>query len=266
MLPRNPVESVTEVYDRARTLIRSLSDEHERIFFSGTGFDRAARISNFDLCLARDNNSAAIGGRGPQGHMLFQLSGRGCDAIRDNAVSRRFVGEIAELLTRFDYAVDVSTRTRPVDFANSRSHRAFRTISYIKSDSGSTVYVGSPKSDRFCRVYRYNPPHPRSHLLRIEFVFRRAMARTAAGVYCEQENDTEFLARLGNTYGYAHQDWQPEARSDHRISTPSVDRHTEDTVAWLYKQVAPAMARVMATGGFDMADFLQHVYKQEKKA
>lgn len=243
--------------------MRSLSHEHEQIFFNGQGFDRAARISNFDLCLQRDDKAATVGGCGPQGHMLFQLSGRGCDAIREPGLSRRFVGEVAELLTRFDYAVDIPCDTKPAEFANKRSHHAFRSISYIRSDSGETAYVGSPKSDRFCRVYRYRPPHPRHHLLRVEFVFRRAMARTAAWQYCEQENDAHFLAKLGNTYGWAHPIWRTDARTDERINAPSVDRHTEDTIAWLYKQVAPAMARVMSTGGFDITHFLETVYEQQ---
>lgn len=243
-------------------MMRSLSHEHETLFFGGSGFDRAPRISNFDLCLQRDDRAAAIGGVGPQGHMLFQLSGRGCDAIRQPELSRRFVSEIAELLTRFDYAVDVRTDIEPFAFANKRWHKAFRTVSFIKSDTGATAYVGSPKSDRYCRVYRYRPPHPRSDLLRIEFVFRRGMARTAAALYCEQEDDSHFLSKLGNTYGWNHPIWQPRVRTDERINAPSVTRREEDTITWLYKQVAPALARVLATGGIDMADFLEHVYKQ----
>lgn len=50
--------------------------------------------------------------------------------------------------------------------------------------------------------------------------------------------------------------------SDERVAVPTVSKHTEDTIAWLYKQVAPAMARVLQSGGFDMADFLEKVYNQ----
>ena len=263
MRPKMPVQSVTEVYDRARTQLKGLSHEHEKIFFDGQGFDRSPRISNFDLCLAREDRAATIGGCGPQGHMLFQLSGRGCDALRNVALSRRFVREVALLLSRFDYAVDIRTKTTPRAFVNVRWHKNFRTLSYIRSDSGETAYVGSTKSDRFVRVYRYREPHPRADLLRIEFVFRRAHARAAAELYCEQENDAKFLAKLGNTYGWKHPDWTPGIQTDERISAPTVDRHTEDTIAWLYKQVAPAMRRVMASGGFDMTDFLSTVYNQD---
>jgi DNA relaxase NicK len=198
--------------------------------------------------------------------MLFQLSGRGCDSIREPATSRRFVTEICELLTRLDYAIDISCNIKPSEFANHRSHKAFRTVSFISSDSGETVYVGSPKSDRFVRVYRYNPPHPRSHLLRIEFVFRRGMARAAAREYCEQESDAHFLAKLGNTYGWAHPIWQPTVQTDERIATPVLKQSDENTVYWLYKQVLPAMQRLWREGALDVTDFLEKVFEEPQNA
>jgi len=260
MKPNVAVESIRETYDRARQVLRSVSHEHESFAFDGQGFDRAARRHNFDLCLQRSDNGFFIGGRGPEGYMLFDATGRACDAIREPGQSHRIVSEISECLTRFDYAVDISCATSPSEFVNSRSHKAMRTIAFTRSDTGETAYVGSRKSDRFVRVYRYNPPHPRHHLLRVEYVFRRGMARAAAKEYCQQEGDEVFLSKLGNTYGWSHPVYQPGVTSDERVAAPSVDRHTEDTIAWLYKQVAPAMARVMKSGGFDMADFLDRVY------
>lgn len=259
--PRQP-ENIQEVYHIARRLLKGLSHEHEEFAFDGQGFDRSIRVSNFDLCLSREDQGFRLGGGGPTGYFLFDASGRACDSIRDPALSRRIVSEIRGLLTRFDYAVDIRTGTLPSEFANTRSHQAFRSVSFIRSDTGETVYVGSRKSDRFARVYRYNPPHPRADLLRVEYVFRRGMAAAAAEQYCEQDNDAHFLARLGNTWGWSHKDWNARSRTDERIEAPTVDRHTEDTIAWLYKQVVPAMARVLRSGGFDMADFLEKVYNQ----
>ncbi len=262
MQPQRKPETIKDVYHLARRALRSLSDEHESFAFDGQGFDRTSRISNFDLCLARDDNGFRIGGAGPTGYLLFDATGRACDRIREPELSRRITMEVAELLTRFDYAVDIHTGTLPSEFVNARLHQAFRSVSFIRSDTGETAYVGSRKSDRFCRVYRYSPPHPRSHLLRIEYVFRRGMARAAAAQYCEQENDALFLSKLGNTYGWGHADYKPDEKTDERVATPSYSQSDEDTIAWLYKQVMPAMRRLIGTGVLDLAHFLERVYEE----
>lgn len=261
--PERQPESITELYHIARRTLRGLSDEHERWLFDGQGFDRTARQANFNLCLSRDDNGVIVGGQGPTGLMLFTATGRACQPLHNPAYARRIVGEVGELVTRFDYAIDFPADTLPSKFANARSHQGFRTVSFIRSDTGETVYVGSRKSDRFARVYRYNPPHPRSHLLRVEFVFRRAMARSTAVQYCAEESDERFCAKLFATWGFNHPITREITPTDERIAAPTVDRHTEDTIAWLYKQVVPALQRVMATGGFDMTDFLEKVYNQE---
>jgi len=261
--PERQPENIEELYYIARRTLRGLSDEHESILFDGQGFDRAPRQSNFNLCLSRDDHGVLIGGKGPTGLLLFTLTGRACDPIRDEASSRCFVREIASLLTRFDYAIDFRSDVLPSEFVNARSHKAFRTISYINSDTGQTCYVGSRKSDRFCRVYRYRKPHPRAHLLRVEYVFRRSMARAAAEQYLQETDLNRFHAKLFNTYGFNHEITRSAVSVEERINAPTVDRHTEDTIAWLYKQVVPALQRVIASGGFDMTDFLEKVYNQE---
>lgn len=262
MRPDRQPENVQELYHITRRALRGLSDEHESWIFNGQGYDRASRIGTFDLCLSRDDSGVRLAGRGPSKRILVEASGRACDAIREPELSRTIVSSLLESITRMDYAVDIRTGTVPSEFVNARGHKAFRTLSYIQSDTGTTAYVGSPKSDRFARVYRYNPPHPRSELLRVEFVFRRGMARAAATQYCQQNSNRNFLSRLGNTWGWKHRDWQPDEQSNEKLEVPSVDRKTEDTIAWLYKQVAPAMRRVLQSGGFDMADFLERVYNQ----
>lgn len=265
MRPERQPENVQELYHIAKRALRSLSDEHEQILFDGQGFDRSPRIGNFDLCLARDDGGVRIGAGGPTGYTLFEVTGRACDAFREPGLSRRVVGQVTELLTRFDYAVDIRCGTLPSNFANARSHKAFRSVSFIKSDSGTTAYVGSPKSDRYGRVYRYNPPHPRADILRVEYVFRRAMARAAATQYCQSENSDYFHTTLAKTWGFNHSVYDTSVESDERITVPSVTKHDEDTIAWLYKQVAPALRRVIANGGFDMADWLEMVYEQEQR-
>ncbi|HSJ39399.1 MAG TPA: replication initiation factor domain-containing protein, partial [Planococcus sp. (in: firmicutes)] len=165
---------------------------------------------------------------------------------------------ISEGITRLDFASDVRTTTLPSSFVNARKHKGFRSLSFIQSATGETCYVGSPKSDRFARVYRYNKPHPRSELLRMECVFRRGLAREAARQLGEAGSFERFATQLGNTWGWGHPDWKPQVIDNTKLTTPKVERADENTVHWLYTQVAPALARLWREGAIDLDEFINH--------
>lgn len=257
--PRDP----HELYTIARQKMRELGTEHEQLLFGQMGYDPALSRTPYSLALAREDNGIKLYGRSHTGTILYELAGRACEGIRAEGHARLIVAGLVERLTRMDIAVDVRSDTRPADFANDRSHNAFRSVSFIRSDTGETAYVGSPKSDRFCRVYRYNEPHPRSALLRVEFVFRRKLASSAALALVGAADFATFVANLGNTWGWSHRDWQPGIETDERIRVPIMTKDNADTLRWLYAQVAPAMRRLLAEGALEMTDFLNYVYNEE---
>jgi len=115
-----------------------------------------------------------------------------------------------------------------------------------------------------CRIYRYNPPHPRSELLRVEFVFRRGLAKDTCRAIVETGDFGDVVARLGNTYGFTHPDWQPPMKTDEKMRVPIVKRETEGTIRWLYSQVAPAIRRCLQDGSLDMQHYIDWVYDGEK--
>lgn len=253
------IVSIAQLDHEARELLRRTSNEHKTYIFNGSGFDRCGGRAPYSFSMARDDQGVRCFGGGPQTGILYELSGRACEGLRSHSSACAFLSPILERITRLDYAVDVQCDTRPALFSNARSHKGFRSLSFIQSDTGETIYVGSPKSDRFCRVYRYNPPHPRHRLLRVEFVFRRGLARDAAKSLCLAESHEAFAAALGNTYGWAHPVWQPGATTDERLRVPIVTRHSDDTVRWLYKQCAPALARKLKEQAIDLPEFLEYV-------
>ncbi len=248
------------LYQDARQKTKELNCGLLEIIFDGQGLDPTGSRSPYRVALGRDDNGARIYGSSHTGTMLFELTGKGCGPLHDEKTGRAVVGCIHQRVTRFDIAVDIRTQLNPAEFANERSHDRFRSVSFIRSATGETVYVGSPKSDRFCRIYRYNHPHPRAELLRVEFVFRRKLARDAALQYSDEGNSQDFVARLGNTYGFVHQEWQPGSQTDERLRVPVMMRDDADTVYWLYHQVAPAITRLMDAGAFDIVEWLEHVY------
>lgn len=261
---KESIVSVAQLDHEAKELLRRLSNEHRSYIYDGQGFDRCGGRAPYSLSLARADGGVRVFGGGPQTGVLYELSGRACEGLRTGDAARSFLAPIVDRITRLDYAVDIRTETRPAVFANARSHQGFRSLSFIQSATGETVYVGSPKSDRFCRVYRYNPPHPRSALLRVEFVFRRQLAKDAARALLSAPNDETFVAQLGNTYGWTHPIWKPGEQTNERLKASIITRADEDTVSWLYKQVAPAMRRLIDQEALDLTAFLEFVLTGKK--
>lgn len=249
-----------ELYDIAKQHLMEVDRDAIHIVFDGQGFEPSKARAPYRVAVARNDGGARLYGDSHTGTVLFELSGRGCEVLRGEDMARWFVANISERITRIDFAVDVRCDTLPSDFANDRDTHHFRSVGFVKSASGETVYSGSPKSDRYARIYRYNPPHPRHKLLRVEFVFRRSLAKAAARSYVEAQSTETYITQLGNTWGLAHRVWKPGVRTDERLRAPIVERRDQDTLSWLYAQVVPAMRRLVKSGALDMTDFLTEVY------
>lgn len=249
-----------ELYKDARQKLREVGKNVEELYYDGQGFEPVGGRAPYRVAIARDDSGSRIHGASHTETILYELSGRGCEPLRESIFAQSVLGCVHDSVTRLDVAVDIITPTGPSDFANAREHDRFRSISFIRSATGETVYVGSPKSDRFCRVYRYNPPHPRSEILRVEFVSRRGLARAAALQLSQEANWAEYIGKLGNTYGFIHRCWEPGSKTSERLSAPIVEKKDADTVHWLYAQVVPAVRRLMKTGALDMTEWLEYVY------
>jgi len=193
---------------------------------------------------------------------LMEFSGRGCEFLRDSGFMSEVIVAFADRVTRCDIAIDVETEERPIDFAAKLPKGRFKSFSTAVSDSGETHYVGSRKSERYARIYRYNEPHPRSHLLRIEFVVRKPHTQPLV----------ESL--LENGVGYvAAQLAQSFEMSDHIEGINSVDktlravrndRASSKTLRWLIKQCAPAFKKLCKEGIIDDPyDFLTEHFLPE---
>jgi len=153
----------------------------------------------------------------------------------------------AQRITRIDIAVDIETSTHPSEFVEIVSHDRMRASGRQSSETGETCYVGSKKSDRYARVYRYYEPHPRAHLLRIEHVFRRKYAKSVAQAILGTSL-TAAAAAAGKAFGWAHNDWDVDAQEVADISITSPERNAGGTVTWLVRSVAPAIRRLIADG------------------
>lgn len=180
-------------------------------------------------------------------HILVEIQGKGCRALEDSgdfyAVATRAVAA-AMNITRFDIAVDFESDMDPEVFAKSRGTR-WKAFGIMESETGKTAYVGAPKSARRARVYRYAPPHERSHLLRVEMVMKKPRASGAVVAYLDN-GPMAYAAMAGNVFGWQHPLWN--FRSDKKIEAWTPERGRASTLRWLHKAVIPSLARLHETG------------------
>lgn len=245
----------------ARTLISMENKYVYELIFENEAFVPIPARAPYRVGIGNADHTVRLYGSSHTNTVLTELSGRWCTKLDTLETAQRFILPIASRLTRLDTATDILTRTSPVEFTNAGYSARFKSTGHIVSTDGETCYVGSPRSDRFARVYRYNPPHPRAAWLRVECIFRRKLAPLAAEAINTASSWTDVHQRLGATFGWKHSDYGGDASGVERISTGDYSTKQElNTVAWLYKQVAPAMKRLIDSGALSPTEFLEHVY------
>jgi len=180
-------------------------------------------------------------------HCCVEISGQGCERILSLDRMDTVLQAASSRITRIDIACDVETDVDPPTFVAVKSHERMRTSGHYISETGETCYVGSQKSDRFCRVYRYNAPHPRSHLLRIEYVFRREQAKAIA-LACV-ESGTDSVAKTAElAFGFAHHLAEENRSAPATITVVSDNHKGNNTIFWLVDTVAPCFQRLCHEG------------------
>lgn len=186
-----------------------------------------------------------VGGDVP--HMCVEFSGVGCDWLRDNELHDTLLTLHHERISRIDVAVDLECKLDPTTMVKARQSERQKTLTQMTSPTGDTFYVGSRTSERYCRVYRYADPHPRSNFLRLEMVSRRANAKQVASAIASDglESVTRALLEAFGWTDFAANYFAVEPAS---ISAFRPERGSGSTLRWLITQVAPAFQRLVADG------------------
>jgi len=180
-------------------------------------------------------------------HFTVEISGQGCESLIRSGAMEKVIAAVADRVTRIDIASDIETGVKPQEFVEKTKHKRMRASGYQKSETGETCYVGSQKSDRYARVYRYNAPHPRNHLLRIEHVFRREAAKLVSRAV-RDKGTSVVAASAGDVFGWDHPTWQLGGDVGIDLSPVKAERNGGKTVTWLLTAVAPAFKRLVADG------------------
>jgi tellurite resistance protein len=194
-------------------------------------------------------------------HVLVEITGAGCKTLREHGQLEEILSLVSGRVSRIDMAVDIETATPVAEFASLRAIERFKSISDIRSETGDTYYVGSWKSDRFARVYRFAPPHPRSDKLRVEHVYRRDAAKAFAKVLLAGGYPAA-VAGAGMVYGWSHPSWDTGDVQPIEATAGQLRKSSKNTVNWLYDTVTSSIIKQVKKGELNLDEFINHIRKE----
>lgn len=189
-------------------------------------------------------------------HFLIEVTGRGCERIMSEGGEKTFLEGVRSRLTRIDVATDILCDVSPLEFSAQREEGRFKSHSEFVSESGTTCYIGSRTSDRYARVYRYNAPHERSHLLRVEVVVKAENAKRCADAILTDGLDA-VTVNFGLAFGWKHPVWAPDDIHPAELRMWRPERHEGKTLFWLSKTIAPLLVRLHAEGSLDAGQWFR---------
>lgn len=208
--------------------------------------------------LSNHNDSLSVFFGTKTDHILVEITGQGCATLGYPRL-KNIILNYTDRITRIDIAVDVETDARPVEILETLEPGRFRSTGHIVSDTGETLYLGSSKSDRYARVYRYDKPHPRADYLRYEMVFKKENAKIIA--LALTESDLEIVAAdAGNAFNFNHHTWCH--RSENTIKAYRPERNKEKTRMWIYSQVIPALQKSFKAGVITEQEFYEALHQE----
>lgn len=156
--------------------------------------------------------------------------------------------------TRIDLAVDVSTNEKPSHVAPLIYPRKGTSTGHIESSTGETLYFGSRQSERMLRVYRYNAPHPRSHLLRWEWELKGNHAIQVATALFIGTPLWSIIRELCQEFGVLYHPIWLEIGETPPTPLSYKKRVDNNHIMWLFKVCIPALRKAIDEGSVTRAD------------
>lgn len=194
-------------------------------------------------------------------HALVEFSGKGCAWLRSQHMFTGMLAFAEQRITRLDLAIDLPGVT-PSQIVGEGFSGRFRSTSDIRSETGHTIYIGSTKSDRYARVYKYSKPHPRHRLCRIEAVHRAKYARDVARDILDKGTDQAGRERIA-AYKFEHEDVKAFVDGAKPPPTTPIEKDSAKTERWLIAQAAPAFRKLVMSGVIgDPIDWLNNHFLQ----
>lgn len=189
-------------------------------------------------------------------HIYVEISGQACQNISAGRKLEELAEQECMRASRIDFAMDIETDVQPADFIVNMDGKRFKSRSNITSENGNTVYIGSRKSERLCRIYRYHAPHPRHKLLRVEVELKGEAAKLAASEV-NRRGLIETVKEVNRPFGWSHPLWEQQDGDAPRIAARAARKERANTVRWIYGSVSDALRRSILDGSLDLQQWLQ---------
>lgn len=170
---------------------------------------------------------------------LLEISGTGIPIVPQPEL----IALLQDKVTRIDLCIDFEGINIPHALADAKPTGVWDT------QTGYTAYLGSSKSDTMARLYRYNAPHPRSHLTRFEIVFRRKVAQkiaynVAIGNHSEVYATIVAIAKRRKV----NLPFADKGDAGIKLTPAKGSSDLAGTIRWLQTQVKPAVCKMRSSG------------------
>ena len=186
----------------------------------------------------------------------IEITGDGCTMLYSQSLLLEVIQETSNQATRIDIAHDIICDVSPADFVALSSSKTSAN-GHQNSETGETCYIGSRKSDRYCKVYRYRLPHPRADRLRIEYTYKSHDAVICANSLISS-NEAIVAFSSAARYKWEHDCFKTLQSPDLiEIKAYRKDRNTGKTLIWWKNQVLPALEKLVKTGDYTIVDVLE---------
>ncbi|HET9328868.1 MAG TPA: hypothetical protein VFQ05_19045 [Candidatus Eisenbacteria bacterium] len=188
-------------------------------------------------------------------HAIVACSGRACSVIFNGAGGYELIRETHNFATRCDLAIDFESDIDVVLWVVNKKKVAVKTCSHIVSEKGETRYIGSRKSERFLRIYRYNHPHPRAHLLRCELELKGKKAKAVCARFKDM-TAYEVICAEFEPFLSENPLFQPALATPPPARALRKERTSIGRLRWLELTVAPALHKAHDEGIIDLSEWL----------
>lgn len=198
-----------------------------------------------------------------------ELSGAGCDYARSNGVLIPLMEKTAFVCSRIDLAADLELGQEdyigldkfiPDEFLSDEQTR--KSFSQMHSVSGDTVYIGSWNSERFCRCYHFNEPHPRARLVRFEAVYRGTWAKRLLGEIGARDVQTLVKTAI-LPFKWKCPELEDLSSLSPEVYLPRSDKSSGARARWLVGVALPAVKAALKSGELNSQfvwDYLEVLY------
>lgn len=197
-------------------------------------------------------------------HVFIELTGVACDAMRTAGILHLLLPIVAKRASRVDISGDTETELQPEHVIGSFYRDNDMTYSLINTDDGQTVYIGSRKSEKFLRVYRYREPHPRAALLRIEFELKGDRAKQTIDEIMSN-GTVQTFQKFSNGYKWDTDALFDDAWTEGKLKARKYDREPGGSLIWILEQVKPALIKAHRDGLIDITEFFKVIQQEIEK-